>query len=144
MMIYSLHSSVSITSPFSQGNHCTASVDSILKSEDCGLSIKSKGNLLFSAATAQSTMDYSKAPLSDGEVNSPPPKSCIASVTSPSPLRPRRMFASPDNVRGIGCEPFAFGDEDVPTPARRCMVYHSPLFPHTELLVVAHNQVEQS
>ena len=108
----------------SQGNQCTASVDSILKSEDCGLSIKSKGNLLFSAATAQSTMDYSKAPLDDGEVNSPPAKSRIASVSSPSPLRPRRMFASPDNDSGwaIGVHRLPLQNEEAPPPARRCMV----------------------
>ena len=108
----------------SQGNQCTASVDSILKSEDCGLSIKSKGNLLFSAVTAKSTMDYSKAPLNDGEMNSPPAKTRIASVNSPSPLRPRRMFASPDNDSGwaIGGHRLPLQNEGAPPLARRCMV----------------------
>ena len=120
----------------SQGNQCTASVDSILKSEDCGLSIKNKGNLLFFAATTQSTMDYSKAPLNDGEVNSPPAKSRIASVSSPSPLRPRRMFPSPDNDRecAVVAHPILCQDEGAQPAARRCMVLHLPLFCPAELL----------
>lgn len=125
MLAYFMHSSVkAFVSPVSQGNHCTASVDSILKSEDCGLSIKSKGNLLFSAATANSTMDYSKAPLTDGEVNSPPAKCRIASVGSPSPLRPRRMFTSPNNDRGCAIVGHSVPrqGEGAQSVARRCMV----------------------
>ena len=50
--------------------------------------ISSKGNFLYSGATAQSTMDFSTKPIKDGVVNSPPPRgSRIAAVHSPSPLR---------------------------------------------------------
>ena len=133
-----------MSSSFCQGNLCTASVDSILRSEDCGLSMKSKGNLLFSAATANSIMDYSRAALDDGEVNSPPAKSHIASVTSPSPLRPRRMFGSPgnDSERAMAGQRVEYDEELAPIPARRSMVF-SPILNFFSL-VCMHSHVERS
>jgi hypothetical protein len=69
------------------GLACEASADSIW---DYGqYLILSTGNFLGSAATANSTMDFSPKPVEDGVVDSPPsgrkrqPLSC-----SPSPLRP--------------------------------------------------------
>lgn len=72
---------------------CSASADSFL---DYGQNaILSTGNFLCSAATANSTMDFSTNPMEDGVVDSPPsrathlPKSC-----SPSPLRPTHPLTS--------------------------------------------------
>jgi hypothetical protein len=48
----------------------------------------SKGNYLFSAATANSTMDYSTKVIEDGVVDSPPSSNHVPQVvSSPSPLR---------------------------------------------------------
>ena len=50
--------------------------------------ISSKRKILYSGATAQSTMDFSSKPIEDGVVNSPPRGgSRITAVLSPSPLR---------------------------------------------------------
>ena len=76
-------------------------------------------------------MDYSKAALNDDEVNSSPSKSRVASVSSPSPLRPRRVFGSPGNEsqpalsgKAVVC------DKDVPyVQARRSMVNPETPFP---------------
>ena len=75
------------------GLQSTASTDSIM---DYGqYAILSRGNVLCSAATAQSTMDFSTKPIQHGVVDSPPnggtrpvPKS------SPSPLRSREPSTS--------------------------------------------------
>lgn len=75
---------------------CRASVDSLLNPEDFGLSLRSKGVLLHSAATAQSTMDYSTMAVDEGVVNSPVTREPIPSrVNSPSPLWPRFRPNSP-------------------------------------------------
>ena len=54
----------------------------------------SKGNLLYSAATAQSTMDYSPKAVEDGVVDSPPSREVLVAVNSPSPLRRKAMVKS--------------------------------------------------
>jgi len=59
------------------------------------LSVHSKGNFLYSAATAQSTMDYSSAKIQEGVVDSPPSRGAIPSpVHSPSPMRTSVMGAT--------------------------------------------------
>lgn len=79
-----------------QGNLCATSMDSLMNTEDCGFSIRSKENLLFFAATTQSTMDYSMAPIEDGVVDSPPARTPITvGIRSPSPLRQTRVRRSP-------------------------------------------------
>ena len=68
-------------------NVCAASVDSIMDLDGYAFSRQSKGNFLYSAATAQSTMDFSRKGVDDAVVDSPPSR-CVLEVmdTSPSPL----------------------------------------------------------
>ena len=54
----------------------------------------SKGNLLYSVATAQSTMDYSPKAVEDGVVDSPPSREVLIVVNSPFPLRGKAMVKS--------------------------------------------------
>ena len=54
----------------------------------------SKGNFLYSAATAQSTMDYSPKAMEDGVVDSPPSREVLVAVNLPSPLRRKAMVKS--------------------------------------------------
>lgn len=74
---------------------CTASVDSILELGNCEISVLSKGNFLYSAATAQSAMDYSSSKIEEGVVDSPPSHVAIPEqVYSPSPKRMSAMRSS--------------------------------------------------
>ena len=67
---------------------CTAFVDSVMEIETCALSEYSKRHLLYSAAIAQSTMDYSRKAVKDDIVDSPPSRGIIPlPINSPSPLR---------------------------------------------------------
>ena len=50
---------------------CRASLDSLMHVEDYGPSLQSRGVLLHSVATAQSTMDYSIMAVDKGFVESP-------------------------------------------------------------------------
>ena len=54
----------------------------------------SKSNLLHSAATAQSTMDYSPKAMEDGVVDSPPSREVLVVVNSPSPLQGKAIVKS--------------------------------------------------
>jgi hypothetical protein len=70
---------------------CVASVDSVF---DCGggdYSLQSKGNILYSAATANSTMDSSTKIMEDGIVDSPPTRNA-------QPLRTKSM--TPTHIQG--------------------------------------------
>ena len=74
---------------------CTASVDSVMEYGASAFPQHSKGNLLYSAATAQSTMDYSPKAVEDGVVDSPPSQEVLIAVNSPSsPLRGKAMVKS--------------------------------------------------
>ena len=67
---------------------CVASVDSVLDCGGGGYTLQSKGNFLYSAATANSTMASSAKTMEDGVVDSPP--NCKAQplrVSSLSPLK---------------------------------------------------------
>ena len=75
-------------------NMCTASVDSVMEIEASTFPQHSKGNLLYSAATAQSTMDYSPKAVEDGVVDSPPSCEVFVVVNSPSPLRRKAIVRS--------------------------------------------------
>ena len=56
----------------------------------CALSEHDKRHLLYSAATAQSTMDYSRKAVEDDAVDSPPSRGIVPlPISSPSPLRGR-------------------------------------------------------
>ena len=67
---------------------CTASVDSVMEIEACALSQYSKGHLLYSTATTQSTMDYSCKAVEEDVVDSPPSGAVISvAINSPSPLQ---------------------------------------------------------
>ena len=67
---------------------CTASMDSMMEIETCALLEHGKRHLLYSAATAQSTMDYSSKAVEDDVVDSPPSRAIIlVPINSPSPLQ---------------------------------------------------------
>ena len=78
----------------SKHNVCTASVDLAMEIEASAFSQHSKGNLLYSAATAQSTMDYSSKVAEDGVVDSPPSREVLVAMNLPSPLRGKAMLKS--------------------------------------------------
>ena len=81
---------------FLQDYGCRASVDSLLKSVDYGPSLRSRGQLLQSVATAQSTMDYSTMAVDEGVVESPVTRALIPeSLNSPSPVWPLSFPRSP-------------------------------------------------
>ena len=66
---------------------CTASVDLVMEIGTCALSEHDKQHLLYFAATAQSTMDYSRKAVEDDVVDSPPSRGIIPlPISSPSPL----------------------------------------------------------
>jgi hypothetical protein len=70
-------------------------MDSILDQGGLVHSQRSKGNFLFSAATANSTMDYSAKVIEDGVVDSPPSRGHVSQVvSSPSPLRVKTKAAA--------------------------------------------------
>ena len=54
----------------------------------------SKGNLLYFAATTQSTMDYSPKAVEDRIVDSPPSREVPKAMNLPSPLRGKAMLKS--------------------------------------------------
>ena len=67
---------------------CVASLDSVLNCVDGGCGQQSKGNFLYSATTANSTMDNSAKMMEDGVVDSPPNRNALPlRVNSPSPLK---------------------------------------------------------
>ena len=68
---------------------CTASVDSVMEIGTCALLEHDKRHLFYSAATAQSTMDYSRKAVEDDAVDSPPSRIVPIPISSPSPLRGR-------------------------------------------------------
>ena len=77
---------------------CAASADSILDYGQYAILQSGLGHIMYSAATAQSTMDFSVKPINHGVVDSPPsggkrPRP----VSSPSPLKARAMPPSPNN-----------------------------------------------
>ena len=81
---------------FLQDCACRASVDSLLNPMDTILSLRSNGVFLHSAATAQSTMDYSTMVVDEGVVDSPISRVSIPNcVISPSPMWPRSVLDSP-------------------------------------------------
>jgi hypothetical protein len=68
---------------------CRASLDSLMNAQDFGPSLRSRGLLLQSAATAQSTMDFSTMAVDDGVVDSPVTRSSRPEIlTSLSPTWP--------------------------------------------------------
>ena len=65
----------------------TASVDLVMEIGTSALSEDDKRHLLYSAATAQSTMDYSRKAVEDDAVDSPSSRGIIPlPISSPSPL----------------------------------------------------------
>lgn len=77
------------------GKKCTASADSFSDYGQFAISQSGLGHIMFSAATAQSTMDFSMTPVDDGVVDSPPNGGKRPHiVSSPSPLKCRRQPAS--------------------------------------------------
>ena len=67
-------------------NVCTASVDSIMDLDEYAFTRQCKGIFLYSAATTQSTIDFSKEGVDDGVVQSPPSQCMVETMDdSPSP-----------------------------------------------------------
>jgi hypothetical protein len=77
---------------------CAASTDLILDYGQYAISQSGLGHIMYSAATAQSTMDFSNKPLTHGVVDSPP-KGVMRTrlVSSPSPLKAQAIASSPRN-----------------------------------------------
>ena len=74
---------------------CTASVDSVMEIGACALSEHDKQHLLYSAATAQSTMDYSRKAVEDDAVDSLPSRGIVPlPISSPSSLQGRGVGQS--------------------------------------------------
>lgn len=83
-----------------------ASADSIMDYGQYAISQSGLGHIMYSAATAQSTMDFSMKPIDDGVVDSPPnggkrPRP----VRSPSPLKSHTLCASPRTRSSDGGAP---------------------------------------
>ena len=69
---------------------CIASVDSVMEIGACALSEHDKWHFLYSAAIAQSMMDYSRKAVEDDAVDSPPSRGIVPlPISSPSPLQGR-------------------------------------------------------
>jgi hypothetical protein len=84
---------------------CRASLDSLLNPEDITPSLPSRGVLLHSAATTQSTMDYSTMAVDEGVVDSHSDREPILErESSPSPMWPRSTPMSPHSDRML-CNP---------------------------------------
>ena len=95
-------------------------MDSLREVYDCGPSLRSRGLLLQSVATAQSTMDYSTMAVDEGVVDSPVTRLSIPMrVKSPSPIWPRSMLPLLSPKRQ-GCTPskrsLYNNVEDIPSP----------------------------
>ena len=94
---------------------CQASADSIL---DYGqYVILSMGNVLSSAPTVNSTMDFSVKPIEEGVVDSPPhSKLCLPISCSPSPLRSMHCCASSMSLDSSdkGTQRKLYGEETIP------------------------------
>ena len=99
-----------------EGFPCQASADSIL---DYGqYVILSTGNFLCSAPTVNSTMDFSRKPIDEGVVDSPPDKKKRLSVScSPSPLRSKdlRTSSMSPTASNKGTQRKLYGDANYPT-----------------------------
>ena len=107
-----------------------ASVESILKSPDCGLSAECGGCVLFSAPSTHFTVGYSSVNMEEDEVNSPPPRVRLPVIASPSPLRPRHIINSFDDdgrlssrAKKILCS------SGGPPPTARCDTVCTPTSP---------------
>ena len=72
----------------------TASMDSVMDIGASALLQHSKGNLLYSAATAQSTMDYLPKAVEDEVVDNLLSREVLVAVNLPSPLRGKAMVKS--------------------------------------------------
>lgn len=105
---------------------CAASADSILDYGQYAISQSGTGHIMYSAATAQSTMDFSTKPINDGVVDSPPyGGKRPLSVCSPSPLKSRTLISSPRVRQGPGGAPQRklyddCGLEEEPLPTAVC------------------------
>ena len=85
---------VNIRACNSKHDMCTPSVDSVMDIEASVFPQHSKGTLLYSTATAQSTMDYSPKAIEDKVVDSPPSREVLVAVNLPSPFRGKAMVKS--------------------------------------------------
>jgi len=86
-------------------NKCAAFVDSFSNYGQFRVSKSGMGHIMYSTATARSTMDYSTMPVDDGVVNSPPNrKKCTNPMNSPSPLKCCCRSTSPEVQFGMHVE----------------------------------------
>ena len=83
--------------------HCRASLYSLMNAEDLGPALRSRGLLLQSVATAQSTMDFSTMAVDDGVVESLVTRSSRPEILrSPSPTWPLSKIKNRSPNR-MGC-----------------------------------------
>ena len=120
---------------------CAASADSILDYGQYAISQSGTGHIMYSAATAQSTMDFSTKPINDGVVDSPPyGGKRPLSVCSPSPLKSRTLITSPRIAPSSGGAPQRklYDDSrliEEPLPTEVC-VMRSILFFNAFMIVI--------
>ena len=115
----------------SKRDMCTASMDSVMEIGASAFPQYSKGNLLYSAATAQSTMDYSPKAVEDEVVDSPPSRKVLVALNFPSPLRGKAMVkSSQSNWRDSNRAQRNLYLELSPAPNRKMLMvlllYHLP------------------
>ena len=99
MRIQVLHSFSDMDNDFDY--RCAASADSIMDYGKYAILQSGLGHIMYSVATAHSTMDFSMKPIDDGVVDSPPNSGKRSRpVSLPLPLKSRTVSASP-NIRSI-------------------------------------------
>ena len=86
-------------------NKCTASTDSFSDYRQFTVFQSGMGHIMYSAATAWSTMDYSVMPVDDSVVDSPPNGGKRTNpMSSPYPLKCRRRSTSLQDLFGMNAE----------------------------------------
>ena len=103
-------------------------MDSLNNAYGCGPSLRSRGLLLQSVATAQSTMDYSTMAVDEGVVDSPVNLSVPKTLKSPSPMWPRTVLQvlSPKRQSSTPTKRALYNNvEDMPSPPPAKVSFHS-------------------
>ena len=122
---------VSVRACGSKRDLSIASVDSVMEFGTCAFLQRRKGNFLYSAATTQSMIDYSRKALEDGIVDSPPNRDVVpVAVNSPSPLRSKASARSLESRwrESNGAQRNLYGESSPPPNCRKHLVhFHSVL-----------------
>ena len=91
-----------------------------MKSPNCGLPAECGGYVLSAAPSTHFAVGYSTVVGEEDEVNSPPPRVRLSVISSPSPLRPRRILNSfdDDGRRSTRGKKILCSSEGPPPPAQ--------------------------